>query len=1676
VSQDKSPEEFTRKEVSEFDHLVNEREGEQDEDENFYRQFGSSLHPVSDARLAKSSAVAIASVQAALDQIANGVQFENALEHLFELTPAKITREWSIGSMIPSVSPGLAGVSPNQPISRSPAAEPVEAADRARAELLEHAAENASGHAKCRALTAAAELYQRQDNFLHAASLYQAALQADSADIVALSGARENAIRLGEWQKAVTLVIEESALITDPEERAALLALLSDIYFRQLADVNLAQQAALDSLRANPHSWVAALLMIEIHLAANQPEQAAQTAIDLADAWEDRQMKGALLTQAGAWFELAGNPDRARVCYERVIDQNSGNGEAFLEAYLRQARVARCTGDSEGAISALVRLSGLIETGSIQDELLRAAARYALVVCGRPRQAMELVAHDTGVEGLALRARAAEMAGEPVYRRAALEALARSASGSERAVALVELAQWFEAKSESQRALDALSDAAAADNNLETVRLVRERVARSASGALQLARDVQNAGPGDALVAAAKLVKNGRGQTDQERTLLESAVQQEPVSYTAQTLALDAVVAASDQSRIYPLLLGEIERLSGTERIGPLLALLDLAYQGLPEAVYLQAARGAQEILRGSPLVLRQLAFDAINRAEPNYHLAATYWLDEVSACTGWRAAFAATEAGRLLESAGRNPTVAYQRALEAIPGYGPACWALETFVGNTDRELMLLVHQQLAQVSVDSFERGVRLIRAAGIRNEDDVTAAVEMLIKASELQPRDGVIHQQLSRLGEHMPADYLAMLFEKSAEGEPAPSARLALMRAAAIYEGVSESLRAADCYRKVLQLSEKADAFAQWGLEFAEEEAGRYAYRTERILGVIRNAGDEGSRAMALQQLAEVEETAGDAASAVVALESLLQIDPRNVMALRKLERQYLEQGRTEDWLGIVESYAEYLADPAEAAAYLRLAVQPREGNSNAEVLVADSIILRAAGRVFSDIWLIQRLEAAARRTGDQRLIAQVIAQSLSIYRDPIEQASVAVRAAEAIEARSADIANELLTKAVEVAPHHPVAAENLARVRETLGDREGAARAYELAATAANTPDRIRKLWYRAAVIWQDEIGDDARALEALGRLLATDVLYRDTFDRTKAILERAGDRESLRDLLRIKVAAPGEGKELCELNRDLARICLDLGDRNGAKAALRTALTFQPQHPAALRDFCQMLIEEHEWGEASENLIRLTALTKAPDQQSWLFFQLGEIYDRFLPNLERAEIAFSRVIMLQEDHVEAIERLADIYERQNQPAKQVKALQRLLQLNTDYLKRQQVTLNLGDAFERSGEPREAERTYQAWQQQFPHDLEVILAQADFYRRQNATSALAVHLDRAANEYREAIKHGSIDPGYWLGLTEVYTRRGHTVAAQAVAATANALGLTHAKLTELINNKGAPITQARILADPTFDAILAPSGLWEVTRWVLQAAAPALEKVLPLDVKALGAERSKSVERQEENILSVLAEWAGVKEVILYINRSRFCLPLSAEPLAIVIGEELLAQYTSAEKLFLLARAAKIAADNFAVVVRTHPEDLVIAVRALIRYFDHSFEPKGIDLAVLDEIARRVGKAIPHKYHDELEPSVFEMRGMPDFDPNKLPGLVIELGSRSALLATDSIASSLAALLKTTMVNIEMSTPEQYYQTIRSHPEASSLLDFSISDAFFAARQSLRNPESAKSSS
>ncbi|HJL20997.1 MAG TPA: hypothetical protein RMH80_02125, partial [Polyangiaceae bacterium LLY-WYZ-15_(1-7)] len=369
---------------------------------------------------------------------------------------------------------------------------------RRRSALLRTLAERQSGSARARLLVAAAELLERLGAHEEARQAYADAHEADPSDLAALRALRRDAVGRSDWSEVARLLEAEAALPLSSEDKGLALSLLAEVQLTQLSDPEAAERSARSALAAHA-SVSAGLVLVEACRLQDKSLEGGLALQKSAEIWQDPEGAALLLETLGRRTERAGNRDRAAAHYAAALERDPKS----LGAVLGQAR---CVADRGERSRALEQAAGALTGPVAREALLRLAAREALFA-GDPARALTLTEGATRPPTLRLRAHAAKRADAPDVREAALTALAAATGGTERALALVDLADLHAERGDVDATEAALTDASLADERLDTVRVVREVAARRL-GQPRLARPADVGGEGGgALETAAKLAR-----------------------------------------------------------------------------------------------------------------------------------------------------------------------------------------------------------------------------------------------------------------------------------------------------------------------------------------------------------------------------------------------------------------------------------------------------------------------------------------------------------------------------------------------------------------------------------------------------------------------------------------------------------------------------------------------------------------------------------------------------------------------------------------------------------------------------------------------------------------------------------------------------------------------------------------------------------------------------------------------------------------------------------------------------------------------------------------------------------------------------------------------------------------------------------------------------------------
>jgi tetratricopeptide (TPR) repeat protein len=639
-------------------------------------------------------------------------------------------------------------------------------------------------------------------------------------------------------------------------------------------------------------------------------------------------------------------------------------------------------------------------------------------------------------------------------------------------------------------------------------------------------------------------------------------------------------------------------------------------------------------------------------------------------------------------------------------------------------------------------------------------------------------------------------------------------------------------------------------------------------------------------------------------------------------------------------------------------------------------------------------------------------------------------------------------------------------EHLVEMRRGTGELRGAADASEALARCSVVADRQLVAWYDAARLWQDEVKDEERALTALESAAAIDVAYADVFDRLARIYAARKMQPELAQLLERRMDCVTDPEERLAIEVRRGRVLFDAGDATGARQAYEAALAERPDDVKALAAFTDLCLAQGDWEVAEQSLIRLARLLPTPDEQRVVYGQLGELYSQHLSNLARAEVAFKEVLQCAPDDVETASKLVDVYKRQNDAPRAIELQQQLVAKSTSPEEKQKRIIELSRVHEEAAhDNRRAEQTLESARREFPHEVSLIRALAEFYLRHKQTPAFNILLDRTAADARRALTAGRLAPASFDILAAVFELRGRPDAARVSQAM---LATLEAKPVDL---RGAGVEAA---FDPGLDDLLAPEVLSPSLRGLLAKTGESLDAVTPLDLKAM-----KAAPIASDAPVALLVERAAAAVGLGPVNLlaspkvGAVCIPIGSVPATIVLGESLVAD--DRVGAFLALRALKLVRARASAFGRTVPGELGVLVSAWLKCFSPSWQPQGINPSSLTTPMSRVQAALPRNLSPDISAVALEVAAALGTRQATLGPAALAWANRVALLALgdpnaalDAIASAGApgAVGVAGPAKTAPRDPKERAAWIARTPEARDLVAFGVTDAFAEARARL----------
>lgn len=1120
----------------------------------------------------------------------------------------------------------------------------------------------ADGPARFALIWRIARLYEEQlEDFEGAFSWYGQVFRAAPEDIEAREQLSRLAMVLGKWEDLATLyrgwLDGDGAGSTEAVETWRTVA---DLYDRRLGDVDRARDAWLGLLAITP-TEVEAISSLEALLtrAARWSELGATYELAIESALEPERRKELYGKLARVQETRLDAPDRAIETWRAVLDLDQEDDAAIAQldrlyqlrerwsdlAELLSAALVRAV-DPPEANRLRVRLADILEHR--QGEVAGAIDLHDQALAIDPGFAPSFIALERLVVQPEHRERIAALL-EPVYREqdqwqklvVILEARLEFVVGATaRAELLREVARLHADRGgDLVRAFDA------------TARAWREDVS-SEDGYLELERLAERDGAWERLAEAIDACVEGMYDYDLAATLLARLAKVEEERRHRPDAAMDAYRRVLDVKEDDAHALAQLDRLlTGAGDAAALLAVLERRVE---------------------------LVNDPMEKKELLYRIADLH-----------EQALARREAA----------VATWRQVLTLDDQDAAALDALERIyrAANEWRELAEILARRIELAGDPEERRMLRYVVAAVVEGDlGDLPGAIEQYRAVLDDEPRDAIALESLESLYERQRSwhELIEVLDRRvELEEEPARRAELAYRAARVTAVELSEPEQAIERYRKVLDDAPTHEATrtalgelmrgdsgteaAADALEPLLRAEGRFAEVGDLLARRLIAAGSDPDRRAELHaQLAEVQEQGlGDLGAAQAAWGQRLTEAPEDERALAEVERLAAARGAFVELAALLEKvlgdtldgqaqrrHASRLAalcegplaDMDRAITFHRRALDVG-GDGDREILAALDRLLEGAGR-FPELAEILVREVAEAATEDEQAALWVrlaelrelalgdVAGALSAYAEALDRTPADFAARAALE--------RMLDDGARAGDHARIVAI-LEPLYEADADHSKLCDLAEARAKTADRGDRAQ-LHARVAELAERQLGDEARAFDAVGRWLAEDASSEEAAELLERLARSLGRWADAVACLDAAGAAGGNESAGRALARRRGRILFDeLGDPARAEEAYRSALEADPRDGdtlAALERVCRML------GDPARLSSVLAARVEAeldPGVRRELLSELARLREETAgPGDDEAAVAaWRRVLDTDETDQTAHERLIALLER-----------------------------------------------------------------------------------------------------------------------------------------------------------------------------------------------------------------------------------------------------------------------------------------------------------------------------------------------------------------------------------------------------------------------------------------
>jgi tetratricopeptide (TPR) repeat protein len=633
-----------------------------------------------------------------------------------------------------------------------------------------------------------------------------------------------------------------------------------------------------------------------------------------------------------------------------------------------------------------------------------------------------------------------------------------------------------------------------------------------------------------------------------------------------------------------------------------------------------------------------------------------------------------------------------YREALAMEPAHVETLMALDELVHRKDGEPVLAarvlepiyettgefaklvdVTEVIVAHTEDALGRVELLHRIAAIHEQrlDDPKAAFAALARALKDDPGNEITLGHLERFAEVTGQwKELAQLYTGESEKSlDVPRQVDLLARLARIYEVDLDNVPAAiSTYRRILDV-ESDNRPAVLALDRLYTQTQQWAALAEILRREIRLA-DADDEIVALQfRLGQtLEQPLDDKRGAIDVYREILTTNPTHGPTLDALEQLFLAGHQQNEVAAIVEPLYETAGEFEKLHRLYEVqlgnlkAAPDRQGMQIRLAELAETRLLDAP-RAFA--WwgqaavedprserAIDEAERLARETQSWDGLVDVYGETLARHPDRELQRQTLLRLARVHESerRDAHAAVETHLRVLALEPREPEALAALDRLYLGAGMYDELVEVLRRRIEVTTDPDDQIELQFRRGAIYADALGDLDAALASYGAVLETESRNRRALEAQEQIFFRREDWANLYATYEKLIDVADGDSELGDTYARMARLSSEaLTDDARAADLWGRVLDIRGEDPLALSALADLHVRGQKWEELVEIIERQVRVAQSDQDQIALYKRLGRVWSEKLGRERAALDAWMAADQLDENDLETLRALADLY-------------------------------------------------------------------------------------------------------------------------------------------------------------------------------------------------------------------------------------------------------------------------------------------------------------------------------------------------------------------------------------------------------------------------------------------